>query len=1389
MSFQSYFSLVSKFQWIYVGLAIFIVCCISCSKPKPENYGPSNTRLISTDSPEKLQASFGLTDRLDESLDVPGNWFPILRVQLHELSKHVDCRIKKSVERTDFEAPNLKYSGVDRPRAETAFTTSRIEVSRWRYSKEAPLFETDGLQNLVDNMYKPWDEARKFRTKLTPTKVEISEKYLKVTVVARTFGEIRENVGLESTSMCSTRWKIDEVNPGNIELSELQIIAHEEVKSASNDGLAFQDITENVLQHDDVYSSQLNIGVDEWAKLIPGIDITGNLGIAIGDPNGDGLEDIYLCQPVGLPNILLSQNPDGTVDNTAKSANVDLLDGCRAALFVDLDNDGDEDLAITTSEELLLFSNDGKGNFLLEHKLLAGHGGGSISAADFDNDGDLDLYICKYNMILDEQDLLPLPDSYVRSTSGGRNVLLRNEEGWSFVDVTDKVGLRENNIRHTRCAIWCDYDLDGDQDLMLANEFGVDVFYQNNDGWFIDINKEIPAQDLETATRSCSFGEFNGDGHFDFFMANNFYEASYQFLPTDEQRSSFFGEIYKMTSQESRILYSKPGKKKSFTEYQLPKPIFATQNSFSSVAMDFNNDGFDDLMLTNGWFTQGPQDKAEQLLTSIYLANAETDASITNFPDLTKRERFELVTRNITDKIRRGKSFGQNQQNVCLLSMGPIGFANYSASSGIDFPDDGRAIASTDWDHDGDLDLIVTSRTAPMLRVLGNQIETENQFVGIQLRGTKSNSDAIGARVELYLKGRGRPLIKSVTAGSGTLAQSSKRLHFGIPKDAVIQGVIVHWPLGEQQSFSGIKPGTRYRIVEGESEPAELTDTRFDIGLFKEIEPKPSRKISATHSLLNPPMRMPRLQFQSERKAWVPLQTIDERRMAVVFIDDSNESKELLREFGEEASELAEEKIDVVAIYLDKDSPDMASSHSKVRDLVENANFPFRYGAASEGMMLKMEILYGQWLSDQRIPTAPFGWLVDSEDHIRVFYPTQKISADQVQLDFNSLGGNYWRCLKDFSLLPGYWVNPKRIGNFARLQNRFEEIGSENDGEMFAELSKASYANQLCRRAVELEAQGDGKKAREAYSAALEKDPRCELACVGYGNLRLLDSTMVKDSVDRQSMLNEAELLFNRAIRINPTNTKAILGRAKVLKHREKVIEAIDQLKEYLEIYPERWEVHAEIGRMYYYIEEYRKATEYLLVVWENRRNLNDVAAELGFIYLNKGSFEDARSFLRYANRLQPSDLPTKRHLAHCEFLTGNFGVAIEQLEQLAELAPNETLLKYLHAWVLATSPFETERNGKKSLEIVKPLLAIYDDSPVVFEIAAAAYAELGDFDEALLHQQKAVDLITDSISSETYGRSRTEGLNGRLELYKRKRPYRMADIKQIPIPAPGQQY
>jgi len=166
--------------------------------------------------------------------------------------------------------------------------------------------------------------------------------------------------------------------------------------------------------------------------------------------------------------------------------------------------------------------------------------------------------------------------------------------------------------------------------------------------------------------------------------------------------------------------------------------------------------------------------------------------------------------------MREGRSLSGRERNCCFLNTRDGRFATISAASGLDFPDDGRALGLTDWDHDGDIDVWISNRTGPRLRMMRNDLDA-GRFVTVQLRGTTCNRDAIGARLELSLtagpangdggQGAGSPpprrLIRTLTAGHGFLSQSSKRVHFGIAPGQHIEKLTIRWPDGHGRRVSG----------------------------------------------------------------------------------------------------------------------------------------------------------------------------------------------------------------------------------------------------------------------------------------------------------------------------------------------------------------------------------------------------------------------------------------------------------------------------------------------------------------------------------------------------------------------------------------------------------
>ncbi len=149
-------------------------------------------------------------------------------------------------------------------------------------------------------------------------------------------------------------------------------------------------------------------------------------------------------------------------------------------------------------------------------------------------------------------------------------------------------------------------------------------------------------------------------------------------------------------------------------------------------------------------------------------------------------------------------------------------FGNVSAVSGLDLPDDGRAVARVDWDGDGDLDLWIANRNGPQLRFLQNEAGQLGHFIQFELVGEVCNRDAIGARIELFESADASPQLQTVRAGDGFLAQSTKLIHFGLGRreapEAVraIKKVVVRWPNGQAESFGEIEIDNRYRIHQGQ---------------------------------------------------------------------------------------------------------------------------------------------------------------------------------------------------------------------------------------------------------------------------------------------------------------------------------------------------------------------------------------------------------------------------------------------------------------------------------------------------------------------------------------------------------------------------------------------
>jgi tetratricopeptide (TPR) repeat protein len=579
----------------------------------------------------------------------------------------------------------------------------------------------------------------------------------------------------------------------------------------------FEDITSQAFGNTASFREQLLRGVPYWRSRLDsacGIDVYGNNGIAVGDIDGDGWDEIYVCQPAGLPNRLY-KNRAGVMEDITEWAGAGVLDETSSALFVDLRNLGRQDLVVVTRMAPLLFLNHGDGRFRFKPEafrfstLPQGTFTG-IAAADYDRDGLVDLYLCTY-VYFQSEDQYRYPVPYHDSQNGPPNFLFRNRlgasgEGW-FEDVTSAVGLDHNNNRYSFAPAWCDFDGDGWPDLYVANDFGKNNLYKNDQGRFRDVAREAGVEDIGPGMSTAWF-DYDGDGRLDLYVSN-MYSAAGQRVVNERG----FAPVVKDGLREA---YRRHTKGNSLYRNRGDGMFEATGHAegvemgrwaWSADGLDLDNDGAPEIYNTCGMLTN----TSEKDLMSFFWRQvvSRSPAAKRAVPE------YENGWNALDQWIREDYSWNGREPNV-LYARRNGRFYDFSGVSGLDFADDSRAFAATDLDGDGSLDLVLKSRLGPQVRLLRNNWGTGRRSIAIQLRGTKSNRDAIGAQVEVERSG-GRS-IQTLHAGSGFLSQHTKRLYFGLGESSEATRVRVRWPSGLVQEFAKLAAGFRYEITEGSSE-------------------------------------------------------------------------------------------------------------------------------------------------------------------------------------------------------------------------------------------------------------------------------------------------------------------------------------------------------------------------------------------------------------------------------------------------------------------------------------------------------------------------------------------------------------------------------------------
>lgn len=529
-------------------------------------------------------------------------------------------------------------------------------------------------------------------------------------------------------------------------------------------------------------------------------------GAAIGDINNDGLPDVYLTSNQGISKLFLNKG-NFKFEDISEKAGVAAKPWCTGVQMVDINNDGWLDIYVNKSSPFkkeeeranLLFINNR--NLTFSEK-AAEYGindqGLTICAAffDMDNDGWLDLYTGNHPTNFNAE--IRTGDAWQKTADYALNRLYRNQGNGTFKDITLQAGMP--NSTHTLSIVPFDVNEDGKMDLFVGNDYyWPDFIYVNKGNGTFSEEREKYLRSMTHSTMGVDIADFNNDGFFDIMALDMLPEDNYRrkLLQGPGNYDKFLIILGKKYGhQVMKNFLQRNNGDGSFSDVANMMGVEATDWSWSVLMADFDNDGYRDLHITNGYFRD------------------YTNQDFMNYQaGVTRMGQDKVNYAGLIDKLPSTRI-----PNYAYRSVEGKRFEDVSAAWGVNQPAISNGASYGDLDGDGDLDLIVCNLGEPVSVYKNLQQEKKKKnFLRIQLQGKQSNRMGLGAKVSVYAGDL--TLHERFNIYRGYQSSMEPVVHFGLGERKA-DSVFITWPSGAVQKL--IRPEMNKILTISEENNAKL---------------------------------------------------------------------------------------------------------------------------------------------------------------------------------------------------------------------------------------------------------------------------------------------------------------------------------------------------------------------------------------------------------------------------------------------------------------------------------------------------------------------------------------------------------------------------------------